>query len=315
MFTASLIVDARANGIRIDSFLLRHFRNYSKFRIQRMVQTGCARINGERLLLSRRVFVGQTIVACLNEPPDKLHDAEKLPLAIVYEDPWLIVVNKPPGIVAHPVANFQSGTLFNALQWHLDQQSQCRGLLRPGIVHRLDRMTSGLMVTVKNHAAHHVLSTDFQKNRVSKEYTALVLGNIKTETGTIDLPIGYAAEGRTVLMSCASNAKRLRKATTQYEVLQRFPGSTLVRAKPITGRNHQIRVHFAAIGHPLVGDQFYLAHGTYRSIADSQTTRRHALHANRLEFQHPILGHLLQFESTLPADLLKLCELAASDSL
>ena len=265
-----------------------------------MVSAGCAQVDDETVPLSRRVFQGECVRIRLVEPPDKLHDAEPMELNIVFEDPWLMVVDKPAGLVAHPVSSLQSGTLVNGLQAHLDQQTPLPGLLRPGIVHRLDRMTSGLIVTTKSHAAHRVLGVDFEYRRVKKAYTAIVSGVVEQDYGTIDLPIGR--QHNSILMSVDPNSRKVKPATTEYRVLNRLADRTIVEVTPLTGRNHQIRVHFAAIGHPLIGDEFY---GEGEITSSEPGDSRHALHASRLSFRHPILGDPLEFHSELPADLLR----------
>ena len=300
--TLELIVEKPQSGIRIDSFLARHLRNYTSYRLQRMIRAGLASIAGGIVDLETRVFAGQEISFRLAEPPDKLLEAEPRDLEVLFEDPWIIVLNKPAGIVAHPVGEFQTGTLANAVQWHLDRQTKLKGLLRPGIVHRLDRMTSGVMVLAKEHASHANLSLQFQRGRVQKTYTALVEGRLIAERGEINLPVGHAASRETVLMSAAPDARKPKAARTRYEVLERFPDQTLLRAWPKTGRIHQIRVHFAALGHPIVGDEFYAAGGTIKSPA-LRRDARHALHASRLMFRHPITRTMLGFEAPLPADM------------
>jgi 23S rRNA pseudouridine1911/1915/1917 synthase len=233
-------------------------------------------------------------------------EPEPRTLEILYEDPWILVVIKPAGLVAHPVGEFQTGTLANAVQWHLDRQTHLKGLLRPGIVHRLDRMTSGVMVLAKEHHSHTDLSVQFQRGLVKKTYLALLEGNLIEDQGEINLPIGHAASRATVLMSAAPDARKPKPAQTRYEVIERFPGRTLVRAWPRTGRNHQIRVHFAAIGHPVVGDEFYESGGMIKPPALNREAR-HALHAARLEFRHPITRIPLAMEAPLPEDILAMC--------
>jgi 23S rRNA pseudouridine1911/1915/1917 synthase len=326
-FTAELIVEGYLSGVRIDSFLVRHFRNYTPFRIQRMIRAGQVKIDCVTVRIDERVYEGDAVSVRLVEPPDKLHRPEQLPLAIVFEDPWIIVVDKPAGQIVHPAGRMQTGTLCNALQSHLDRQTVCPGLLRPGIIHRLDRMTSGLIVVSKEHLSHRQLSIQFQKERVSKTYLALVEGVVKPDRGTIDAPIGTSAEAGSVLMSCQPDAGDPRASITDFEVVERYPQRSLVRAHPRTGRNHQIRLHFATIGHPVVGDEFYgpfgqikLTKSEYEALrrratvgrsdpeGDEETTdadgSRHALHAHRLEFGHPILGGHVAFQSPLPQDIL-----------
>jgi 23S rRNA pseudouridine1911/1915/1917 synthase len=332
--TAELVVERYLSGVRVDSFLVRHFRNYTPFRMQRMVRAGQVKIDGATVGLDRRVYQGETVTARLIEPPDKLHRPQPLPLAILYEDAWIIVVDKPAGCIVHPAGDIQTGTLCNALQHHLDQQTALPGLLRPGIVHRLDRMTSGLIVVTKEHLSHRRLSISFQRDRVAKTYLAVVEGVVAADRGTIDLPIGTSPEAGSVLMSCRPDAGQLRPAVTDFEVLERRPRQTLLCVKPRTGRNHQIRLHLANIGHPVVGDEFYAPGGAIKmskaqfeslhrkgngrdeeDAADAESSfggraaRRHALHARRIEFEHPILGGRVAFESPLPSDL---CALRAS---
>jgi 23S rRNA pseudouridine1911/1915/1917 synthase len=329
-FTAELVVERYLSGVRIDSFLARHFRNYTPWRLQRMVAAGQVKIDGTTVDIEKRVYQGDTVRVRLIEPPDKLHRPQPLPLDIVYEDAWLIVVDKPPGQIIHPAGDLQTGTLCNALQHHFDQQTPWPGLLRPGIVHRLDRMTSGLVVVAKEHLAHRQLSIQFQRERVGKSYLALVEGVLPNDRGTIDLPIGTSPEAGSMLMSCSPNAGDPRPSRTEYGVIARGSEHTLVRAHPRTGRNHQIRLHLATIGHPVVGDEFYgpfgtiklskaeykalcarracaKANGFNREVLDEtiagDPAGRHALHAHRLEFEHPILGGRMALESPLPSDL------------
>jgi len=308
------IVERALSGIRIDSFLIKHLRNYTSWRMQRIVGAGAVRMNGALALQTSRVFRGQTVSVKLIEPPDKLLTPCDLKLPVVYEDPWIAVINKPAGMICHPVGAVQTGTLADVLQCHLDLQTQRPGLLRPGIVHRLDRHTSGIMVTAKTHTAHAELSGSFEASRVAKSYVALVEGVIESDSGTIDWPIGRAATGRHVLMSARADARNAKPSVTKFLVLKRYAKATLVLAKPRTGRNHQIRVHFAQLGHPLIGDEFYKARGEYhpyyesavpgeiREVETGLPIVRHALHAARLEFPHPVTGAWVQFTAPLPPD-------------
>lgn len=264
-----------------------------------MVCEGLATVNDIEADPHQRVFKGETVCIRLVEPPDKLLEAEPAPLDIVWEDPWLMVLNKAVGVVAHPVGDFQDSTLCNAIQAHLDSKTRAPGILRPGIVHRLDRMTSGLIVIAKEHLSHRVLSLDFQAGRPQKSYLALVEGVPDFNSRLIDLPIGIRAGENSVLMSTDSNARNRKKARTDATVLKRFGEYSLVECTLHTGRHHQIRVHMAAIGHPIVGDDFYAANGAVRQSArfdgGSPTDDRHALHASRLSFTHPILNHQMTF--------------------
>ncbi|SFH86988.1 RluA family pseudouridine synthase [Planctomicrobium piriforme] len=308
------VVEPDASGIRIDSFLIRHLRNYSSWRLQRIVREGGATINNAPAEQTDRVFSGQRICVRLLEPPDKLLDPAPLDLEVLYEDPWMMVVNKPAGVIVHPVGEDQSGTLANVLQRLLDERSPIRGLLRPGIVHRLDRQTSGAIAVAITHDAHAALSASFEASRVAKTYLALVEGRVEVDSGSLDWAIGRARSGRHVLMSCRADAVDRKPARTYYEVVERFENHTLVLAKPRTGRNHQIRVHFAALGHPLVGDEFYETQGRFKPFhadIDAETSRevetglpirRHALHALKLELAHPVSGAWLEVSAPPPED-------------
>lgn len=264
VFTAELTVESYLNGVRIDSFLEKHFRNYTPWRLQRIIRAGMVKVNDEAVRLVFRVSTGQRVVVRLFEPPDKLLRSHARPLEILHEDPWLIAVNKPPGLVAHPCGDFQSGTLANVIQAHLDRQTSRPGLLRPGIVHRLDRLTSGVILVPKEHLGHRRLSIQFQQERVAKTYVALLDGVVPNDSGVIDLPIGRSPGGLSIMASCLGDAIERQPSTTRYEVLERFAAHTLVKAKPATGRFHQIRVHFATLGFPVTADEYYLPFGNVR---------------------------------------------------
>lgn len=313
--TFTFHVEAALSGVRIDSFLVKHLRNYNSWRIQRIVRAGGVTINHVLAAPTDRVFTGQHIGIRLLEPPDKVLEPYPLDLTVLHEDPWLMIINKPAGLVVHPVGEIQTVTLANGIQHLLDQRTIARSILRPGLVHRLDRQTSGAIVVAITHNAHSALSAAFETNRVSKTYLALVEGDVRADTGMLDWPIGRARTGRHVLMSCRADAIDPRPARTRYRVLSRFADYTLVAAKPQTGRNHQIRVHFAQLGHPLVGDEFYERHGRFRpfhsesdpeadrDIETGLPIRRHALHATRLEFSHPVTHLWTTCTAPLPEDL------------
>lgn len=301
---AQLIVDKSLSGIRIDRFLSRYFRNYSTFRLARIVGSGAVTIEHQVATCDTRVFGGQSVVVRLVEPPDKLYSPASQPLEILFEDSWLVVVNKPAGLIAHPVAGFQSETLANVMQAYLDEQTQRRGLLRPGIVHRLDRMTSGAIVVAKDHLSHTRLSIQFQTHQVAKQYLALVDGVVSPDVGLIDQSIGRVP-GAGLLMSTHDDARERKPAITRFRVLRRYSQATLIEATPQTGRNHQIRVHLAHIGHPVVGDEFYGAFGRIKSRASTGTSTnepRHRLHASRLSFTHPISNDELDVFAPPPSD-------------
>ena len=183
-------VEPYLSGVRVDSFLSRHLRNYTTWRLLRMVEAGLVTINDLPADITQRVFRGQSVSIRLCEPPDKLLAPDCLPLSVVWEDPWVVVIDKPAGLVAHPVGDYQQDTLANAVQSHLDQQTTAKGLLRPGIVHRLDRMTSGLIAVTKEHLSHRQLSLDIQRGQTTKTYVAIVAGCVSWEQRSITLPIG-----------------------------------------------------------------------------------------------------------------------------
>jgi 23S rRNA pseudouridine1911/1915/1917 synthase len=343
-FFAELIVEPFLSGKRIDTFLTKHFRNYSTYRVQRIVRAGEVRINDVLADNDSRVYRDQRVSVRLIEPPDRLLPPTPGPLHILYEDPWLMVVVKPAGQIAHPAGDYASGSLANVVQHHLDQQTRWRGLLRPGIVHRLDRLTSGVMVVSKEHLSHAMLTEAFMRRKVHKTYVALVMGVLEPDTGTIDKPIGESLDPDSCLVTTHADAINPRAAITHFRVLERFAQYTLVEAKPVTGRHHQIRVHFAALGHPVVDDEFYGPFGWIKKDPDGNLTPRpaesrmpnaechspfsdadeddqgreipandllvgrHALHAHRLEFRHPITWEPLAFEAPLTEDIARVVE-------
>ncbi len=302
-------------GRRIDAVVGQELRNHTRFRIHRLVRAGAVRIDGQVADIRRRVYPGQQITVRLLEPPDKLLRATPTPLEVIYEDQWLVAVNKPAGMIIHPAEVDRADTLVNALQWHLDQTAAATGLLRPGIVHRLDRDTSGVVVTTKDHLSHRRLSISFQERTIRKVYFAVVEGRPADDNGTIDTPIGKVADPESNLVSAAPDAINPRSARTDYSVLEKFDGWSLVEARPLTGRFHQIRVHLASIGHPLLGEPFYGHGGDIRRDRNGMllieppsdppwpAIGRHALHARSLSFEHPITGRPLTIESPLADDL------------
>ena len=350
-FQAELIVEGFLSGKRIDTFLVRHFRNYSVFRVQRIVRAGEVWINDVVANNDTRVYKGQRVCVRLIEPPDKLLPPVAGPLEVLYEDSWIMIVVKPAGQIVHPAGDYVSNSLANVVQHHLDQQTRWRGLLRPGIVHRLDRLTSGVMIVSKEHGSHALLTEAFTLRKVHKTYVALVTGVIEPDQGVLDKPIGGSDDPESCLMRTGADAFDARSARTEFKVIERFADHTLVEAMPVTGRHHQIRVHLADIGHPVVDDEFYGAFGWIKKGRDgtsipepgrqqkSETEKgddrgrrrtsadmleddepdaliptgellvgRHALHAHRIEFRHPITWEPLCFEAPLPPEIAKAVE-------
>ena len=300
----TITVRAEDSGSRLDSFLTRSLEKTSRATVQRWIQLGNITVGDKVRKASYSVSEGETIkVVPAPQPPMDLAP-EDIPLDVIFEDDDLIVIDKPAGIVVHPGAGNWTGTVANALLYHFKRVSQ-NDPLRPGIVHRLDKETSGVLLVAKNDYAHETLSKQFKSRQVEKHYLALVHGEIKDLQGVINVPIGRDSRSRTRI---STRSDRLRTAETGYEVVRRLPGFTLVRALPRTGRTHQIRVHLHYLGHPVVGDKVY-AKGEKHRIRDNlqaaavRRLGRHFLHATFLRFLHPSTREKISFESPLPHKL------------
>lgn len=286
---------------RLDRFLALKMPTWSRSQIQRLIREGRVRVEGE---LPHKV--GQSVEfdqRILVEPVQATLKAfaEDLPLEIVFDDPEIAVVNKPAGMVVHAGAGVKSGTLVNALLYHLGKLSTSADELRPGIVHRLDKMTSGLLVIAKNDEAHRKLAEQFKARTVTKFYRVLVHGRMPENHGEINLPVGRDRRNR-VRMRVGGLAPRT--ALTKFEVTKRFEGFTLLRVRPETGRTHQVRVHFAARGKPVVGDTLYGAPSRFWLGGRWWgTLERNFLHAEEIRFRHPSTGEQLIFRAALPAEL------------
>jgi 23S rRNA pseudouridine1911/1915/1917 synthase len=288
-------------GERLDIFLTRQMPDWSRSQVQRLIRSGWVSV-GDRLARKGGEEVQAGDVVSVHAEREELKATpEAVPLSIVYEDEDLLVVNKPAGMAAHVGAGAKSGTLVNALLHHVKTLSSVGGAGRPGIVHRLDKMTSGLVVVAKNDAAHRQLAEQFKSRAVRKTYTLLVHGQVSNAQGKISKPVGRDPVRRTRMRV---GGLRPREAVTRYEVIRRFPHFTLLEARPETGRTHQIRVHFAALGHPIVGDTTYGAPGKLRlGGREVATLARTFLHAGSLEFQHPRLHRAVSFSAPLPPEL------------
>lgn len=306
----TLVVDAAGAGQRLDAYLAARMEGESRARLKSLIQAGEVRVDGAVLRPSARLLAGQRIRVRL-PPPRKAEPApEEIPLAVVHEDAHLLVVDKPAGLVVHPGAGRPSGTLVNALLHHVRDLSGIGGVLRPGIVHRLDRGTSGLMVVAKDDATHRALARQFAERAVEKEYLAVVLGTPSARTGAVETPIGRDPVRRTRMSTRAAGG---RAARSRYEVVEALDGAALLRVRIHTGRTHQIRVHLASLGHPVAGDRTYGGARTPPSKRRSSREAlnaldRPALHAARLAFDHPATGRRLSFESPLPEALASLVE-------
>ena len=304
-------VRGEAVGLRLDSFLASYLKEVSRTRVQRAITDGDILVNERVAKPSYRLHDGDRIEIDLPEPPPVDLTPEAISLNIAYEDDDLIVINKPAGMVVHPGAGIDSGTLAHALVYHFDELSGNAGRTRPGIVHRLDKETSGLLVVAKNDVAHERLSDQFRDRQVFKMYSALVYGRVSKERGEIEARIGRSRHNRTRMSVLRGGAGRT--AHTIFEVASRFQDFTLLNVRIKTGRTHQIRVHLAHIGHPVVGDATYDG-GRENSIRDVAIRRsvqalgRHFLHASELAFSHPRSGERLKFTAPLPHELGSLLE-------
>ena len=307
--TLTFRADIPDEGLRIDTFLQRHMEE-SRSLIQRWIKKDRVTVNGRECKASQRLRSADEIEVKPLPPPAMHLVPEDLPLSIVFEDEYLVVVDKPAGMVVHPGAGNHTGTLVNALLYHFERISR-GGTIRPGIVHRLDKDTSGLLVVAKTDRAHDHLARQFKQRLVAKLYLCLVHGLVESDRGEIDLPVGRHA-GRRTRMSTRSRAPRF--ALTGYRVIRRFPRFSYLEVKPHTGRTHQIRVHLEHIGHPVVGDPVYCANRK-QGQADSPAGRligqlsRQFLHASMLGFAHPVTGSAQNFESPLAGNLATILDL------
>ena len=299
--TRQLAVEDEYDGSRLDNFLTALLPDQSRSHVQRLIKDGRVRGPQTSLRPSTAVRAGQVYVVDVPEPSAPGPEPEALPLRIIYEDEDVVVLDKPAGMVVHPAAGHSSGTLVNALLHHVKDLSGIGGELRPGIVHRLDRGTSGVMVVAKHDRAHQELSRQFADREVEKEYVALVWGVVQAGR-RIDAPIGRDPTQR---QKMSTRARRARQAVTRVTMAKHYKGVSLLKVAIATGRTHQIRVHLSAIGHPIVGDATYggLHRRTAANLRAVQRLERPFLHAARLAFTHPSDGRRVEFDSPLPPDL------------
>jgi len=288
-------------GRRLDLFLAERVPQLSRTRIQELTREGHVRVSGQIAKAAHRVAAGEIIEIDVLPRPAMQAAPEDLPLDLLYVDDDFVIVNKPAGMVVHAGAGHSRGTLVNALLHRLGKLSEVGGALRPGIVHRLDRETSGAMVVARNDKAHEHLSEQFRSRNVRKIYVALVHGKMARDSGSITLPISRDPHRRTRMTARATKG---RHARTDWRVIERLDGCTLIEAVLHTGRTHQIRAHFSAIGHPVVGDTLYGAPRVLRAGARSlPLLDRNFLHAARIGFSHPSSGAWVEVRAPLPRDL------------
>ena len=281
------------SGVRIDKFLSDNIEECSRSMIVQIIEEQNVLVNGKNCNKKYKVKENDFIEITIPDPVEYIAKAENIPLDIVYEDEDLLVVNKKKGMVVHPAAGNYEGTLVNALLYYCkDSLSGINGVLRPGIVHRIDKNTSGLLIVAKNDFAHKHLAEQIKEHSFTREYEAVVLGNLKSEEGTVDAPIGRNPSDRKKMCVTDKNSKN---AVTHYNVIERYNGHTHIKCKLETGRTHQIRVHMSYLGHPVAGDYLY----SYKT-KEKFSFEGQCLHAKKIGFVHPRTQEFLFFDSELP---------------
>ena len=279
-------------AVRLDKFLATADIGISRSMAVTLIESGRVSVNEKPCDKKQKLSVGDRVAVTVPDPVPYEAKAENIPLEIVYEDSDLLVVNKPKGMVVHPAAGNYEGTLVNALLWHCgDSLSGINGVLRPGIVHRIDKDTSGLLIVAKNDASHTALAAQIKAHSFTREYEAVVFGTVKDDRGTVDAPIGRHPVDRKRMCITPKNSKN---AVTHYEVIARYKGYTHIRCVLETGRTHQIRVHMASLGHPVAGDPVYGVKNERVGFPGQ------CLHARKIGFIHPSTGAYLEFQSDLP---------------
>ena len=290
------LVDSNHKARRLDVFLSESQDEFSRSRLKKLIEQSHVLVNNSPVQAKHKLKIGDKVIVNISVPSVSEVEAESVPLKIIYEDEAMLAVNKPAGMVVHPAPGHERGTLVNALLNHCSDLSGIGGVERPGIVHRLDKDTSGVVLVAKNEIAHRVLANQFKNRKIRKTYLALVRGVVKPASGIIETSIGRHKTNRKKM---AANSNQGRQAETRYEVLETLGHFSYLRLFPKTGRTHQIRVHLASIHHPILGDKLYggIITGPYLKIP------RQALHAHRIEIIHPISEKPLVFEAPVPPDI------------
>jgi 23S rRNA pseudouridine1911/1915/1917 synthase len=314
------LVSQQDAGLRLDVFLAGQLPDYSRTFLRRLIPTEAVRVDDEGAKVAYRLRAGQRVTFTPVAPPRDAPQPENIPLEILYEDDHLAAVNKPAGMVVHPAKGHWSGTLTSALAFHFGQLSTAGGATRPGIVHRLDRDTSGVIVVAKTDAAHYKLAEQFERRQVEKEYFAIVSGVVDRDRDEIAEPVGPHPYQREK-MAIRRDHPDAREASTFYEVVQRFRNHTALKALPKTGRTHQIRLHLLHIGHPVLCDRLYGGRATVTrgeltgSPADDQPLlMRQALHARRLCLEHPFSGEKMEWIAPLADDIQAVLQVLSGDT-
>ena len=291
--TLELTVKTEDAGTRLDAFIAAHAPELTRSQAARLIEEGAVTVGSARPAKSARVAPGETVAVRVPAPQETVLTAQDIPLDVVYEDEDVIVVNKPTGMVVHPAPGHPDGTLVNALLYHCgDSLSGVGGALRPGIVHRIDRDTSGLIIAAKNDYAHQFLSAQLADHTLARTYECIVVGNLREDSGTVDAPIARDSRDRKRMAVVPGG----RRAVTHWEVIARYPGYTHVRCRLETGRTHQIRVHMAYLGHPILGDTVYGAKKAVPGLTGQ------CLHAVGLQFIHPRTKDLVSLTCPLPEE-------------
>jgi 23S rRNA pseudouridine1911/1915/1917 synthase len=298
-----LLVSSDDISQRLDIFVSEK-TGITRSQVQKLIKEGHILANHKTTSPNYKIRLNDSIIFNRPEEEKEILTPEPIPLNILYEDEHLVIVNKQAGMVVYPAAGHHEGTLLNALAYHCRQLATIGGPLRPGVVHRLDKDTSGVMVIALNDAAYYSLTEQFKQRSINRKYVALVYGNIKADSGEISMKIGRSASDRKKM---STKTKRGKDASTSWKVLKRFASSTLIEAKLGTGRTHQIRVHFAAIGHPVLGDKTYgkkvEIEVKYEGTRKKIVFPRQMLHAAILGFIHPATGEYMEFSNPLPEDM------------